>query len=255
MRLLPSLALSSLLAVSTAFAEETGPNTPPASQPPANGQDQGEKGNRGGDNGRDGKIRDFIARDPSLKGVDPNTPEGKAKIEKAMQERADKRAGERRQRMAEMQTQSHAKLRESLAMQTEEFTAVEPLITKVESLRMQGRLADPQGLPFGMGGRGGRGGPGGPGGPGGASGVSPMRMMMGDTPLEPSVQEIQDAATALTTLLGDAQANGNEVTAAMARLRKARETFKTTLDKAQEELRSVMTPRQEAVLVERGILD
>lgn len=244
MRILPSLALVTLLAGSACLAEDAPPTPPPAAQPPAaqpGGQDQ-----RGPDRGRDGFIKRMIAEDPSLKGVDPNTPEGKERIEKAMQERMEKRAPEMRQRMADMQAQSHAKLREGLAMSTEDFTAVEPLITKVENLRMQGRLADPQGLPFGMG-RGGRGGP-----PGG---FNPMRMMMGDAALDPTVQEIQDATKALTTILGDAQANGAEVTATMARLRKARESYKTVLGKAQEELRSVMTPRQEAVLVERGILD
>jgi Spy/CpxP family protein refolding chaperone len=249
MRTLPSLVLATLLAGSACLAEENAtPPTPPGAQPPTAGQ-PGQPG--GPDRGRDGFIKRLIAEDPALKDVDPNTPEGKEKIEKAMQARMEKRAPEMRQRIAEQQAQSHAKLREALTMPTEDFTAVEPLITKVENLRLQGRLADPQGLPFGMG----RGGPGGGRGGGPPGGFNPMRMMMGDTPLDPSVQEIQDAAKALTTLLADAQANGNEVTATMARLRKARETFKATLGKAQEELRSVMTPRQEAVLVDRGILD
>lgn len=252
MRILSSLALTTLLAGSACWAEDATPPAPPtppgapaAPAAPTAGQ-PGQPGAPGADRGRDGFMRRMAAEDPSLKGVDPNTPEGKAKIEKAMQDRMEKRAPEMRQRMAEQQAQSHAKLRESLTMKTEEFTAVEPLITKVENLRMQGRLADPQGMPFGMGRGGSR---------GGSSGFNPMRMMMGDTPLDPSVQEVQDAAKALSTLLDDAQANGNEVTAAMARLRKARDGFKTTLGKSQEELRSVMTPRQEAVLVDKGILD
>jgi Spy/CpxP family protein refolding chaperone len=80
-------------------------------------------------------------------------------------------------------------------------------------------------------------------------------MLLGDTEMEPTVKEIQDAAKVLKTLTSDAQANETEIVTALARLRKARESFTTLLKTAQNELRSVLTAKQEAQLVERGTLD
>lgn len=199
--------------------------------------------NGGNDRGRDRMLQRLIADHPELKDVDPNSEAGKAKIQAVMQEQMSKR-------MAERQAANHAKLNTAFAMTPEEFKAIEPLLTRVETLRFQKMIADPAGLP------GGRGGPGGPGGgPGGGRGFFNPQAMLGNTPIEPSLKEVQDATKALKALVDDAQANAAEVTNAVARVRKSREAFQATLVKAQDELRAVLTPRQEAILIEQGVLE
>lgn len=187
-------------------------------------------GNDGGNRWR----QRIIAENPELKDVDPNTAEGQERFRKAMQAQMAKRMGE-------MQAANRAKLKESFAMPAEDFAAIEPLLNRVETLRTQQRLADPGAMPMMRG----RGGPG---------GFDPARML-GDTPLEPEVKEVADAAKALGALVADRQANEAEVGAALGRLRKARTAFHASLGKAQDELRSVLTPRQEAVLVDNGTLE
>ncbi|MCK6489276.1 MAG: hypothetical protein L6R48_13280 [Planctomycetes bacterium] len=193
-------------------------------------------GNDGGNRWR----QRLIAENPELKDVDPNTADGQERFRKVMQAQMAKRMGE-------MQAANRAKLKEAFAMPAEDFAAIEPLLNRVETLRTQQRLADPAVMPMMRG----RGGPGGPGGPGG---FDPARLL-GDTPLEPEVKEVADAAKALGALVADHQANEAEVGAALARLRKARTAFHASLGKAQDELRSVLTPRQEAVLVDNGTLE
>ncbi len=192
---------------------------------------------------REERMQRMIAENPELKGVDPATPEGQEKIRQVMQ----KRWGPQMQkRMAEAQAANHAKIKESFGMNDEEFAVVQPLIQRVESLKMQQRVIEMGSNPMG-------GGPGGGWGRGGG-GFNPQ-MLLGDAQLDPAVQEIQDATKSLGALLDDQQANANEVGQALNRLRTARTAFQASFAKAQEELRSVLTPRQEAVLVQRGILE
>ena len=112
---------------------------------------------------------------------------------------------------------------------------------------MQKGLVDSSGRPPGMGGGFG----------GGNRRNNPFnpQVLLGDTQLEPTVQEIQEANKALKALLDDKQANATELTSSVARLRKAREGFSAVMDKAQGDLRAVLTPQQEAILVERGTLE
>ena len=210
-----------------------GAPTPPAAD------DQQDNRNR--------MIQRLIADNPELKGVNLDSPEGKEKVRQAMQKRMEAGAPQMRQHMAEQQAAAHIKLRESFAMKEDDFKAIEPLLTKIENLRMQKNLVDPAGLGMNgfMGGRGGRGG----------RGMFNPQMLLGNTPLDPSVQETQDATKALKTLIDDPQANAAEVAGAVTRVRKAREIFQATLLKVQEELRSVLTPRQEAILVDLGTLE
>lgn len=250
LRRFPALLILSACAVAgdappPAPADAPPPPPPAASAPTAGQSDRGDRGNRG--NRGDGFMQRMIAENPELKGVDPSTPEGQEKIRQAMQARMEKNAPQMRQRMAEQQAQQHAELKKTLGMTDEEFTAVEPLLTRVESLRLQRTLVDPAARPgMGMMGGGRRGGP--------MGGMDP-KLILGDTPMEPTAQEIADAAKALKALVDDQQANANELAAATVRVRKAREAFQAVFAKAQEELRSVLSQRQEAVLVERSTLD
>lgn len=226
--LLPLLAsLGSLMAVE---APPAGADAPP-----------------GGDRFRERMMQRMIADNPELKDVDPKTTEGQEKIRTVMEAQMRKRMGER-------QAENHTKLKTAFAMSAEEFTAIEPLLSRVENLRQQKTIVDPPTSMF-RGGLGG--GPG--GGPGGGEGNrrSPFNplAMLGGKELEAPVKEVQDATKALKTLVEDPQANAAELTSTVARVRKAREAFQAVLTKAQEDLRSVLTPRQEAILIEQGTLE
>lgn len=194
---------------------------------------------------RQERNKRMVEENPELKGVDPNTPEGKEKIQQAMRQRFEKEvAPQIRKRMAEAQAANHAQLQADFGLTAEEFAAIEPLLAQVEHLRQQKGVIDLPNRIRGFVGSG-RGG-----------GFNPdPKLFLGDTAMDPAVQECQTAAKALTSVLADKQANAAEIAAATARVRKARTTFQTALDKAQAELKSVLTGRQEALLVDRGILD
>lgn len=243
MKNIPLFALLAALALPVFAAD------PPAA-PAAPAADKADKPDADREARHQERLKRTIEQNPELKGVDPKTPEGEEKIRQAMQKRFETEiAPQIRKRMAEAQAANHAKLQEDFGMTKEEFAAIEPLLTRVEQLRRQKGMID---LPNQMrgfgGGRGGRGGQGG--------GFNPdPKLFLGDTPMEASVQECLDARKALKALLEDKQANATEVAAATARLRKGAATFQAALDKAQTELKSVLSPRQEALLVEGGILD
>ncbi len=251
---LPPFALLAAFALPAfalpAFAAD--PPAPTAPAPAADKADQEREARRETRNQE--RLKRTIEQNPTLKGVDPSTPEGKEKIQQAMRDRFEKNiAPQIRKRIAEAQTANHAKLQEDFTMTAEEFTAIEPLLVRVEQLRMQKGMVDAPTQMRNMGFGGGRGGRGGQGG--GFGGGFDPKMFLGDTAMEPSVQECQTAAKALTTLLADKQASAAEVATATARVRKARAAFQASLEKAQGELKGVLSTRQEALLVDRGILD
>lgn len=237
-----------LLAALTAPVLTAGDAPPPTTTPGAAGAGNGDD-NRNRNNWQ----RRLVADNPELQGVDLETPEGQEKLRQVMAKRMEAEAPRIRQRMAENQAAARAELNKQFGMSEEEFKAIEPLLARVENLRMQKGLVDRSAGQMGI--QMGRGGPGGGrGGPGGGLFNNPQ-LLLGDTPLEPSVTEIQDAVKALKTLIDDAQANANELALAVVRVRKAREAFTAVLAKAQEELRGVLSPKQEAILVDRGTLD
>ena len=101
------------------------------------------------------------------------------------------------------------------------WTAIEPLVTKVGEARMA----------IGFGGRGGRGGPGGGGFPGMAN---------------PDADALQKVI--------DAKASNAETKAALSKFVEARKAKQAALEKAQADLRKVLTPRQEAIATVNGLL-
>ncbi|MCO5052223.1 MAG: hypothetical protein M9920_07965 [Verrucomicrobiae bacterium] len=126
---------------------------------------------------------------------------------------------------AEMRQRMLQRTREELEVKDDsEWKAIEPLVTKVGEARMA----------IGFGRFGGRGGPGGPGGPGGFGQANP-------------------SADALQKVI-DAKASNNETKAALAKYVADRKAKQAALDKAQEELRKVLTPRQEAIATLNGLL-
>jgi hypothetical protein len=234
MRPILPLLLAALTCSPVIFAGDAPP-------PPAAGEGRGQ------DRSQD-RMRRMIEQNPELKGVDLTTPEGKEKLAQVMQKQMEAMAPRMRERMAENQTAARAETKKALALGDEEFSAIEPLLDRVETLRMHHNLVDraASGMTM-MGGRMGRGGPG--------PGAMNPQLILGDTPLDPTAAEIQAALKTLKALVDDPQANATEIDLALARVRKAREDYTAAMAKAQEELRSVLSRRQEAVLVDRGTLE
>lgn len=242
MNKLLTLLAAAFLALPSGFA---GDAPPAGDQPRPPTTEGGDNGNRG----RDGFMRRLVEENPELQGVDLQSPEGQEKVRAIMAKRMEAEAPRIRQRMAENQAAQHAELNKALGMAPEEFDAIKPLLVRVENLRMQKGLIDNAGRPAGMG----RGGPGGQ--RGGRNNFFNPQMLLGDTQLDPTVQEIQDSGKALKALVDDTQANATELASAVAKLRKARQAFDVVFAKAQEELRAVLTPQQEAILVDNATLD
>lgn len=131
---------------------------------------------------------------------------------------------------AEMQRQMMERTKERLEITDEsEWKAIEPMIQKVNEARMQTFSGMGRGM---FGGRGGRGGPGGPGGPGGQA--------------NPEAEALQKAI--------DAKASNAEMKAALAKYVESRKAKQAALEKAQADLRKVLTPRQEAIAALSGLL-
>lgn len=134
----------------------------------------------------------------------------------------------------DMQARREQQLKEQLGVNDEEWNAIKPKIDKVNLLRFQtmaGRFG-------GFGGRG----PGG-GGPGGGFG--------GNMPSNP----IMDAARELQQVLQDQNASPELIKAKLQALRDAKAKAQEQLVAAQNELKDLLTVRQEAVLVGQGTLD
>jgi hypothetical protein len=134
---------------------------------------------------------------------------------------------------AEMQKRMMERYQEVLEINdAAEWKAIEPMVQKVSEARMQSMSGMGRGM---FGGRGGRGGQGGPGGGGGFGGQS-----------NPDAEALQKAI--------DAKASNAEMKTAMAKYVEARKAKQAALEKAQAELRKVLTPRQEAIAVLNGLL-
>jgi hypothetical protein len=121
------------------------------------------------------------------------------------------------------------RLKEELGATDDEWKVLEPKVDKVMTAQQSARAGG------GFGGFGRRGGGGGMG-PG------------GDTPTA-------QAARDLRTTLDNKDAPASEITAKLTALRDARAKARAELESAQKDLKEVLTPRQEAVLVVNGMLE
>lgn len=140
---------------------------------------------------------------------------------------------------AQMQQRRMEALKEQFGVTDDaEWTLISQRITAIEELRRSTMGA----MGMGMGMRG-FGGPGGPGGQGGQGGQRGNRFGAQANP------EADALRTAVTDKLPDA-----EIKARLAHLRDVRKQNEEKLTKAQEELRSVLSVRQEAVAVLMGLL-
>ncbi len=135
--------------------------------------------------------------------------------------------------------------KQQLGASDDEFAAIQPKIQAVMQLQRDANAGRGRGM-FG-GGRGGPRGGGGPGGPGGGGGFG------GPPSTQPS--PVQDALADLRTTLDDQSASPDTIKAKLEALRQARTKSKQDLAVAQQDLKSVLTQRQEAVMVLFGLLD
>ncbi len=159
----------------------------------------------------------------------------------------DDQQGRRAFNPEDMQARMATALRERLEVtDDEEWKLISERVLKVTELR---RATGGQGGPMGMM-MGGRGGPGGPGGAGGAPGGGDAsgrgtRGTRGGS----SNPEMTALQTAVRDKLPEA-----EVKVRLAKLRETRKNDEAKLAKAQEDLRAVLSVRQEAVAVVFGLL-
>jgi Spy/CpxP family protein refolding chaperone len=146
----------------------------------------------------------------------------------------------------EFRQRMNERLKTSLKATDEEWSVLQPLIEKVQAKQREtisGRFG-------GFGGFGGRGGPGGGGGDrtagGGGGGGGNDRG--GNRGGSAESQALRDAVEKDGTA-------PEEIKAKLAAVRDQRKKAQSELDAAREELRKVLTVRQEAVLVTFGILE
>ncbi|MDI6450691.1 hypothetical protein [Anaerobaca lacustris] len=149
------------------------------------------------------------------------------------------------QRMQQMMQQ---RMQEQLGATAEEWTVIGPRLTKVMNLSRQ-TGAGAGGMRMGMmaPGAGRRGGPeGDQAGPGGRGARGPFAQG------EPTA--VDTASEALQTTLENTAATPDEIRTKLTTLRTAREKATQELATAQQELKQVLTLRQEAQLVLMGLL-
>lgn len=126
------------------------------------------------------------------------------------------------------------RMKTQLGMSDDEFAAIQPKLEKVMQLRR-----DAQG--GGGFGRPGRGGPGGQAGQ--------------NNPNRPPQSAVQEKLQALQDVLNNKDSKPDDIKSKLDDYRKAKSQAKDDLVKAQDDLKSVLTERQEAVMVTMGFLE
>ncbi len=169
-------------------------------------------------------------------------------------ERGGDRGGDRMMRqfdpaqMAQMRQRMMERMKERLGADDESWKVIEPRLTKVQDLNRQQMMTVGRGM-FGLRGPGMRGGPGGDQG-----GPQTQRFRMpGQEDREPTA--VEKAAEALNTTLENPSASADQIKQQLTALRAAREKAKQELAAARQDLRQILTVRQEALLVVDGTLD
>lgn len=140
---------------------------------------------------------------------------------------------------AQMRQMMEQRMKEMLGATDEEWKVLGPRVMKVQELTRQSAGGGP-GMMFGPMGRRGPGGdrPGGRG--------------MG---INRELTEVEKIQQELQTTLEDTAATPDQIKQQVTKLRAAREKARQELAKAQQDLRQVLTVRQEAQLILMGMLD
>lgn len=148
---------------------------------------------------------------------------------------------------AQMNQWMMQRMKEQLGATDDEWAVIEPRLEKVQTLARDARGG-------GMGGMFGRGQFGGPGGVRGQPGGAAPQPPQGAQPTAPQ-SAVSKAAEDLRTTLGDQNSTVAQVKEKLTAYRAEREKAREELSKAQEDLRSVLSVKQEAQLVLMGSLD
>jgi hypothetical protein len=146
------------------------------------------------------------------------------------------------------------RMKEMFGATDQEWKILGPRVTKVQELSREVGGGGRGGMMFGaMGGR--RGGP--QGGPQGGAQGGPQAGQPGGRQGMPGRQqtEVEKASEQLRTLLENTSASPDQIKNQLTVLRATKEKAKQQLAVAQQELRQVITLRQEAQCVMMGILD
>jgi len=150
---------------------------------------------------------------------------------------------------AQMRERMMERWKEQLGADDDAWKVIEPRLTKVMELS---RDAMPAGRGM-FGGFGMRGGPGGPGGQGGQGNRADRPRFPGQENREPTA--VEKAAEALNTTLENQSASADTIKTQLTALRGARVKAQQDLAAAQQELKQILTVRQEAILVVNGMLN
>lgn len=139
-------------------------------------------------------------------------------------------------------------MKTSLGLSDEEFKAIQPKIDAVQKAQGNARVSGGFGGFGGFGGgrRGNRGGDNAEG----TANAAPQR-----PPLPENATDLQKKSRELSELLDNKDADPAAVKTKLAEVRDLRDKARAELKKAQDELRELLTPKQEAVLVMRGLLE
>ena len=138
-------------------------------------------------------------------------------------------------RAAQFRQQASDRMKEAFGATDEEWKALQPLVEKVQTLSRQVRGG---GMMMGRGGRGPRG---------------------ADQPAEgaaaPQLPDVEKKMADLQKVLQNKESKPEEIKKALADYREARGKARVDLEKAQKELKAVLTLKQEAQAVTMGMLE
>lgn len=141
---------------------------------------------------------------------------------------------------AQMRQQMNDRMKELLGASDDEWKLLQPQIEKVQTLQRAATSRSGFSLLFNNGNNnGGRGG----------------RFRGGQQPDNTPPSAVEEKSKELTAAIENKDTKPEEYKAKLAAYREARNQARADLGKAQESLREVVTVRQEAVLVELGLLD
>lgn len=154
--------------------------------------------------------------------------------------------GGRRFDPSQFRQQMMDRIKQEMGATDDEFAALQPKIEKVMQLN---RDANGGGMGGMMGGRRNRGG----NNAGGANGTTASPNTQ--DPNAPQLSVVQQAQRDLRTTLDNKDAKPEDIKAKLDALRDAKSKAKDDLTSAQKDLQSLLTQRQEAVLVMMGLLN
>jgi hypothetical protein len=143
---------------------------------------------------------------------------------------------------AAMRKMMEDRMKTNLGVTDDEWKVLQPKIEAVQTLRMESMMGGMRGM-FGRGPRPGQPAPGGDRPAGEAA------------PATPPQSDTAKASDALSKVLENKEAKPEDIKSALQALRDAKAATKAKLEKAQKDLKEIVTVKQEAQLVMMGTLD